>query len=67
MLHLINVSLDALSDLRELFSHLVLNYSTLTACQAELERVCSMLVRLAHTLVGHAFDLGSPREVADVS
>ncbi|KAL5107880.1 DNA polymerase theta [Taenia crassiceps] len=44
----------------------VLNYSILDACQTELKKVCDMLVRLAHALVGHAFDLGSPREVADV-
>uniref|UniRef100_A0A0R3WBF7 DNA-directed DNA polymerase n=1 Tax=Taenia asiatica TaxID=60517 RepID=A0A0R3WBF7_TAEAS len=44
----------------------VLNYSILKACQTELEKVCDMLIRLAHTLVGHVFDLGSPREVADV-
>lgn len=51
----------------ENFFHLVLNYSILKACQTELEKVCDMLIRLAHTLVGHVFDLGSPREVADVS
>ncbi|CDS39524.1 DNA polymerase theta [Echinococcus multilocularis] len=44
----------------------VLNYSILNACQTELEKVCDMLARLAHTLVGRAFDLGSPREVADM-
>nr|CDS23045.1 DNA polymerase theta [Echinococcus granulosus] len=44
----------------------VLNYSILNACQIELEKVCDMLARLAHTLVGRAFDLGSPREVADM-
>ncbi|VDM30487.1 unnamed protein product [Hydatigera taeniaeformis] len=52
-------------DHEQLF-HLVLNYSILSECRTELKRVCDSLVKLAHALVGCAFDLGSPREVADI-
>ena len=48
-------------------SLLVLNFSILTSCQTELQKVCDELAHLAHTLVGCDFDLGSPREVANVS